>query len=419
MQNYNIYPKTHIWLCTKKPKEATQLWPVLYSRNSLLHPLSFFFFRCEVKVFTLSGSHQQYQSHLCESFSWKCCTSLKYFSLGLRSRKKEKNYTQRHLKQYFTNEVIQVSAKIFTASYAIYCLAGRLQLRCCEGERGGGEGKGGGWFCCDPVYYFGWGFLLAVWSWRDRQSQQALRTLAGRSPTQRPHGHSKKETEGGEGEVHGERQAELSSEECGLGFSGFSFMFSHFLILISCSSPVPFSKTSSSVLHFDFSRRWPNFNFIHTSIRLSLFSPFPPSLYLSLSSDRHSYPPGRFLSAGLPQQRCSVMWNLISSPPKPDPWPLQSSHSQRGRGAEAGKGGFWEKVTFPKTLLCAHVCVSVCVFVSVQAPNPLCGLCSRVSMCVWLSVCVQTCMGVNFPLYPSVLNCLLNFHACVLYVTAV
>lgn len=90
MQNYNIYPKTHIWLCTKKPKEATQLWPVLYSRNSLLHPLSFFFFCCEVKVFTLSGSHQQYQSHLCESFSWKCCTSLKYFSLGLRSRKKEK-----------------------------------------------------------------------------------------------------------------------------------------------------------------------------------------------------------------------------------------------------------------------------------------------------------------------------------------
>lgn len=49
-----------------------------------------FFLRCEVKVFTLSGSHQQYQSHLCESFSWKCCTSLKYFSLGLRSRKKEK-----------------------------------------------------------------------------------------------------------------------------------------------------------------------------------------------------------------------------------------------------------------------------------------------------------------------------------------
>lgn len=104
-------------------------------------PPVLFFLRCEVKVFTLSGSHQQYQSHLCESFSWKCCTSLKYFSLGLRSRKKErkKNYTQRHLKQYFTNEVIQVSAKIFTASYAIYCLAGGLQLRCCEGERGGGE----------------------------------------------------------------------------------------------------------------------------------------------------------------------------------------------------------------------------------------------------------------------------------------
>lgn len=25
------------------------------------------------------------------------------------------------------------------------------------------EEEGG--FCCDPVYYFGWGFLLAVWSW--------------------------------------------------------------------------------------------------------------------------------------------------------------------------------------------------------------------------------------------------------------
>lgn len=53
-------------------------------------PPVLFFLRCEVKVFTLSGSHQQYQSHLCESFSWKCCTSLKYFSLGLRSRKKER-----------------------------------------------------------------------------------------------------------------------------------------------------------------------------------------------------------------------------------------------------------------------------------------------------------------------------------------
>lgn len=123
-----------------------------------------------------------------------------------------------------------------------------------------------------------------MWSWRDRQSQQALRTLAGRSPTQRPHGHSKKETEGGEGEVHGERQAELSSEECGLGYSGFSFMFSHFLILISCSSPVCFSKTSSSVLHFDFSRRRLTKLQLHPHIHPSvpLFSLPPLTLSLAL-----------------------------------------------------------------------------------------------------------------------------------------
>ncbi len=99
-------------------------------------------FHSGVKVFTLSGSHQQYQSHLCDSFSWNCCTSLKSFSLGLRSRG-EKNYTHRHLKQYFTSEVIRVSAKIFTASCSTYCLAGRLRLRCCEGEGGGGGGGRG------------------------------------------------------------------------------------------------------------------------------------------------------------------------------------------------------------------------------------------------------------------------------------
>lgn len=34
-------------------------------------------FQSEVKVFTLSGSHQQCQSHLCDSFSGSYCTSLK------------------------------------------------------------------------------------------------------------------------------------------------------------------------------------------------------------------------------------------------------------------------------------------------------------------------------------------------------
>ncbi|KAK1886415.1 Ecotin [Dissostichus eleginoides] len=75
------------------------------------------------------------------------------------------------LTQYFTSEVIRVPAKISTASYSTYCLAGRLLLRCCEGEGGGGWGEEGG-FCCDPVYYFGWGFLLAVWSW-GRSAQPA------------------------------------------------------------------------------------------------------------------------------------------------------------------------------------------------------------------------------------------------------
>lgn len=106
----------------------------------------------------------------------------------------------------------------------------------------------------------------------------------------------------------------------------------------------------------------------------------------------------------------------------PKTWPLTPSvfTQPEGEGSWGRKGRLLGKGHIPEdTFVCARVCVCVCVFVSVQAPNPLCGLCSRVSMCVWLSVCIQTCMGVNFPLYPSVLNCLLNFHACVLYVTAV
>lgn len=51
-----------------------------------------------------------------------------------------------------------------------------------------------GGFCCDPVYYFGWGFLLAVWSWGDWCSQQALRTLVGHSLTQKPHGHGERQS---------------------------------------------------------------------------------------------------------------------------------------------------------------------------------------------------------------------------------
>lgn len=52
-----------------------------YSRHSftLKPPPLVLLFQYEVKVFTLSGSHQQYQSHLCDSFSWNCCNSLKSY----------------------------------------------------------------------------------------------------------------------------------------------------------------------------------------------------------------------------------------------------------------------------------------------------------------------------------------------------
>ncbi|TKS69135.1 hypothetical protein D9C73_003199 [Collichthys lucidus] len=87
-----------------------------------------------------------------------------------------------------------------------YCLAGRLRLRSCEGERGEEGGGGGGGRGDSAVIQF---TILAVAFFSlcghggDRRSQQALRTLAGRSPTQKPHGQRKKEkkTELSEGEV--------------------------------------------------------------------------------------------------------------------------------------------------------------------------------------------------------------------------
>lgn len=165
----------------------------------------------------------------------------------------------------------------------------------------------------------------------------------------------------------------------------FSFVLSLSFPGSACSS------TSSLILHVSFSlqlqlKPCPSTGpSVHPSV-LSPFSLLHPLSRLSLLSDRQSYPPGRFLSAGLPQQRCSVMWNLIFSPPKPNPWPLQSSHNHRGRGAKAGKGGFWEKVKFPKTLLRMHVCVRLCMHDSVHAPDLLCGFFVAGQACVFDSV---------------------------------
>lgn len=339
-------------------------------------------FHSEVKVFTLSGSHQKYQSHLCESFCLNCCMSLKSLSLILRKGEqegeREKSHTQTFkailhkrgnpgLCQVVPCQLQRILSSGQTTSQMLW--SGET------GEKEEQEGEGcGGWFCCDPFYCFGRDFLLTVWS--QGRSARPLRTLAGSGSMQKPHGQDKNERC-----KERERERKFWHKVILL----FSFVLSLSFPGSACSS------TSSLILHVSFSlqlqlKPCPSTGpSVHPSV-LSPFSLLHPLSRLSLLSDRQSYPPGRFLSAGLPQQRCSVMWNLIFSPPKPNPWPLQSSHNHRGRGAKAGKGGFWEKVKFPKTLLCMHVCVRLCMHDSVHAPDLLCGFFVAGQACVFDSV---------------------------------
>lgn len=277
-------------------------------------PLSLF--HSEVKVLTLSGSHQHCQPHLFESFG--CCTLLTFFCKVLRNPQKLQTQTIQPLFHNWQSKTSLPVAHCFAAD-------DHSDVR---KEREG----------LIP------GFLLSVWSWG---------TVVAWSSTPRPK------------ERHGSK----------------IWLFHSFCPPPPLTLP-PWSCTSSPAV-------CPG----QTSTKASVHPSFPPPAQLSLSpTDRHSYPPGRFLSAGLPQQRCSVMWNLIFSPPKPDPWPLQSSHSQRGREAGAGKGGFWEKVKFPKTLLCMHVCVWELMRVCMH----LVCLCSRTSMCIWFCEFIQIRMRWNF-----------------------
>ncbi len=71
--------------------------------------------------------------------------------------------------------------------------------------------------------------------------------------------------------------------------------------------------------------------------------------------------PGRFLSAGRPQQRCSVMWNLILSPPKNHLWPF--SAFTQGEGARIGGTG--ERSRPPRLCLSTRVRTYVRVHVPV------------------------------------------------------
>lgn len=72
-------------------------------------------------------------------------------------------------KQYFISEVLWIFANIFTASQSRFCLEGHSSDAVRPKEEEKVEEGGYYW---DPVYYFGLGFLLTVWSW-GRSAQRA------------------------------------------------------------------------------------------------------------------------------------------------------------------------------------------------------------------------------------------------------
>ncbi len=82
-------------------------------------------------------------------------------------------------------------------------------------------------------------FFLLCGHGGDRHSQQALRTLAGRSPAQKPHG-QRKEREGDKSKERGRCKEKVKQKyevrNVGEVILVFSFMFSHFLTFRPVSS---------------------------------------------------------------------------------------------------------------------------------------------------------------------------------------
>lgn len=202
----------------------------------------------------------------------------------MRPRERERGRLQRCV----ISEVLWIFANIFAASQSRFLSRGP-QLSCWEATGG---------YYWDPVYYFGRGFLLTVWSWgRSAQRGHWLATAPLRShmATERERGGRAKRRRNG---------AEL-----------FRSSPSRFHPRARSSSPV--SSVQRGLLLFSF-RLHPEQTSTSTSSISLHTGPTPPErpppphprprpTLAALSSDRHSYPPGRFLSAGLPQQRCSVM----------------------------------------------------------------------------------------------------------------
>lgn len=228
--------------------------------------------------------------------------------------------------------------------------------------------------------------------WSQGRSAQALRTLAGSKQEQHGQEDKKDKCKGRVRNFWDKVILPFSFvPSCALSSFPWPLLLFHFLLDLPLQLQ---SSTSTKALSF------------HRPIRpsfLSSFSFIHPLSLPFLVSDRQSYPPRRFLSVGLPQQRCSVMWNLIFSPPKPNPWPRQSSQSQRGRGAEAGKGRLLGKGQIPQdTFVYARVCAPLHAWECACTRSITWVFCCSISMCVWF--CIQACMKGKYSFMLHVLT---------------
>lgn len=302
-------------------------------------------------------------THLDESvIKLMTCKKKKRKKFQKQKKERERKWGGGAFKPYFISEVLWIFANIFTASQSRFLSRGP-QLRCCE-AKGGGEGGGRGILLGSSLLFWpGLSSRCVVMGEIGAASGHRGHWLA----TARHRSHMAAEKQRGGRAV----AEEWKGEECSWAFPSSPPFHIRLLLLHRCC------VSSGSEL---FSLQCQPEQTSTSTSSISLSAPKPPRA--ALSSDRHSYPPGRFLSAGLPQQRCSVMWNLISSPPKPDPWPLQSSHNQRGRVGRAGKGGFLGKGHIPEdTFVYARVYVHVREDVGTRAHA---SLCTRFIMWSWL-----------------------------------
>lgn len=159
------------------------------------------------------------------------------------------------------------AAKIFTASLNTYCLAGRLQLRCCEGE-GGGRGLGQGWWVvgggagegsAEIQFTILAGSFFSLCGHGGDQQQPAGTEDTGRPrPPHRSHMDSREERKDRERRADGVKRGGRGQEEAESGARKVRNAGEVILLIFYSPStcPPPFlpsaATTSSSLLHFNF-----------------------------------------------------------------------------------------------------------------------------------------------------------------------